>query len=195
MSVKDSLELRKKIKSKKPKYLREDHHKKKAVDKKSWRGPRGRHSKMRHGFQGHRATLEVGYGSPREARHLHSSGLLPVVVCNIAELSTLDKSKQAALVSARVGTKKKADLVNKAKELGVKIINVKDADAFLKKVEDQLKKKKEKKEKAAKEKAAKKKEKEKKAEEKAKKEAAESPEDAKKKENKELEKVLTKRER
>ncbi|MBW3001792.1 50S ribosomal protein L32e [Candidatus Woesearchaeota archaeon] len=194
MSVKESLDLRKKIKSKKPKYLREEHHKKKAVNKKSWRGPRGRHSKMRHGFQGHRATLEVGYGSPREARHLHSSGLLPVVVCNIAELSALDKSRQAAVISCRVGNKKKVVLVNKAKELGLKIINVKDITAFLKKIDDQLKAKKEKKETAAKDKAAKKKEKEKKAEEKAKK-AAEAPEDSKKKETKELEKVLTKRER
>ncbi|MBD3304689.1 50S ribosomal protein L32e [Candidatus Woesearchaeota archaeon] len=194
MSIKEKLELRKKIKSRKPNYFREDHHKKKAVDKNSWRGPRGRHSKMRHGFQGHRATLEVGYGSPMEVRGLHSSGLLPVVVCNIADMAALDKSKQAAIVSARVGTKKKVGLVNKAKELGINIINVKDADAFLKKVEGQLKKKKEKKEKSTKDKAAKKKEKEKKAEEKAKKEAAESPEDAKKKGTKELEKVLTKRE-
>ncbi len=194
MSIKESLELRKKIKSKKPKYLREDHHKKKAVDKKSWRGPSGRHSKMRHGFQGHRATLEVGYGSPREAWHLHSSGLLPVVVYNITELSALDKAKQAAVISATTGAKKKVELVKKAKELGIKVINVKDIDAYLKKIEDQLKQKKEKKEKTVKDKEVKKKEKEKKAEEKAKK-AAESPEDAKKKETKELEKVLTKRER
>jgi len=194
MSIKENLKLRKKIKSKKPDYFREDYHKKKAVDKKSWRSPRGRHSKMRHGFQGHRSTLEVGYGSPREVKYLHRSGLMPVVVCTIAELSVLDKSKQAAVISRRAGTRKKVDLVNKAKEMDVKIINVKDADAFLKKIQDQIKKKKEKKEKTAKDKAAKKKEKEKKAEEKAKKEAAESPEDAKKKETKELEKVLTKRE-
>lgn len=195
MSIKESLKLRKKIKGKKPKYLREDYHKKKAVDKNSWRKPRGRHSKMRHGFQGHRATLEVGYGSPREARYLHKSGLLPVVICNIAELSALDKSRQAALVSARVGTKKKVALVKKAKDMGIRVLNFRDADAFLAKVEEQLKKKKAEKEKSAKDKAAKKKEKEKKAEEKAKKEAAESPDDAKKKETKELEKVLTKRER
>ncbi|MBW3004729.1 50S ribosomal protein L32e [Candidatus Woesearchaeota archaeon] len=192
MSVKESLKLRKQIKSKKPKYLREDYHKKKAVSKKSWRGPSGRHSKMRHGFQGHRATLQVGYGSPREARHLHSSGLLPVLVCNINELSALDKSKQAAVISSSVGIKKKVEIVNKSKELGVKVINVKDIAAFLQKIDDQLKKKKEKKEKVAKDKAAKKKEKEKKAEEKAKK-APETSEDSKKKETKELEKVLTKR--
>lgn len=194
MSIKESLELRKKIKSKKPKYLREDHHKKKAVDKNSWRGPRGLHSKMRHGFQGHRSTLEVGYGSPREARHLHSSGLLPIVICNINELSALDKTKQAAIISATIGAKKKVTLVSKAKELSIKVINVKDIDAYLKKIEDQLKQKKEKKQKTVKDKEVKKKEKEKKAEEKAKK-AAESPEDAKKKGTKELEKVLTKRER
>ena len=190
--MKEKLELRKKIKSKKPDYIREDHHKKKAVSK-AWRGPRGRHSKMRHGFQGHRSTLEVGYGSPREVKYLHKSGLLPVVVCNLAELSAIEKTKQAAVISATVGTKKKVELVKKAKELSIKIINIKNTDDYLNKVDEQLKKKKEAKEKTAKTKEAKKKEKEKKAAEK-KKTAEETPEDAKKKQTKELEKVLTKRE-
>lgn len=193
MSVKESLELRKKIKSKKPKYLREDYHKKKAVDKKAWRAPRGRHSKMRHGFQGHRATLEIGYGSPKEARHLHSSGLMPVLVCNMNELSALNKEKQAAVISGRTGDRKKVELVKKAKEQGIKIINVKDVDAYLKKIDDMIKQKKEKKAKTAQAKEKKKKEKEKKAEEK--KKETEAPEDTKKKERKELEKVLTKREK
>jgi len=190
--MKEKLELRKKIKSKKPNYIREDHHKKKAVSK-AWRGPSGRHSKMRHGFQGHRSTLEVGYGSPREVKYLHKSGLLPVVVCNLAELAAIDKAKQAAVISATVGTKKKVELVKKAKELSIKIINIKNADDYLNKVNEQLKKKKQAKEKTAKTKEAKKKEKEKKAAEK-KKTAEETPEDAKKKQTKELEKVLTKRE-
>jgi len=193
MSAKDSLTLRKKIKAKKPKYLREDHHKKKAVDKNTWRSPRGRHSKMRHGFQGHRATLEIGYGSPRKARHLHSSGLMPVLVCNVDGLSAINKDKQAAVISGRVGNKKKMDIAKKAKDLGIKMINLKDVDAYLKKMEDMIKQKKDKKAKTAQAKEKKKKEKEKKAEEK--KKEAEAPEDTKKKERKELEKVLTKREK
>jgi len=190
--MKEKLELRKKIKSKKPNFIREDYHKKKAVSK-SWRGPRGLHSKMRHGFQGHRATLEVGYGSPVDVKYLHKSGLLPVVVCNLAEMSKINKAKQAAVISATVGTRKKVELVTKAKELGIKVINVKDVDAYLNTVQETLKKKQASKEKLAKEKEVKKKEKEKKAAEK-KKSEKDSPEDAKKKQNKELEKVLTKRE-
>ncbi|MBW2973270.1 50S ribosomal protein L32e [Candidatus Woesearchaeota archaeon] len=191
--MKEKLELRKKIKSKKPNFIREDHHKKKAVSK-AWRKPRGRHSKMRHGFQGHRSTLEVGYGSPADVKYLHKSGLMPVLVCNLAELSAVDKKTQAAIISANVGTKKRVVLVKKAKELAVKVINVKDLDAYLNKIDEKIKEKKAKKDAAAKTKEAKKKEKEKKAEEK-KKKAAESPEDAKKKQTKELEKVLTKREK
>lgn len=194
MSVKEALKLRKEIKSKKPDFVREDHHKKKAVSK-SWRKPRGRHSKMRHGFQGHRPTLEVGYGSPREAKYLHKSGLMPVLVSNLADLSAIDKDKQAAVISAVVGTRKKVEILKKAKDLGIAVINIRNVDAYLNSIAEFLKSKKEKKEKTAKDKEAKKKEKEKKAEEKAKKEAAESPDDVKKKENKELEKVLTKRER
>lgn len=192
MSIKESLELRKKIKSRKPNYLREDHHKKKAVSK-AWRKPRGRHSKMRHGFQGHRATLQVGYGSPKEVKNLHSSGLMPVLIHNVAELECIDKKKQVVLVSGTVGTRKKLEIVKKVKMLGARIINVKDIDAYINKIEDHFKEKKSKKEKAAKTKEEKKKEKEKKAEEK--KKEAESPEDTKKKETKELEKVLTKREK
>ena len=45
MELKEELELRKKIKSKKPDFIRQDFHKKRL--KKKWKRPRGLHSKVR----------------------------------------------------------------------------------------------------------------------------------------------------
>lgn len=187
----ERITLRKKIKSKKPSFLREDWHTKSRIKNTSWRRPKGRHSKMRHGFQGHPACANPGYGGPKDVRGAHKSGLMPVTVCSINDITSLNKSKQAIVIGATVGQKKKIEIVKKASELGFKIIGLKDPGNYLKKIEEEIKSRKA----AKKETKDKKKEKVevKKAEEK--KDSAETAEEKKKKETKEFEKVLTKREK
>lgn len=194
MSIKKSLAQREQIKKRKPAFRREDWHKIKAVLNSGWRKPRGKHSKMRHGFQGHQSLVNPGYGSPSDVRGLHSSGYLPIRVCNPEDLSVLDKSVHAAVIAATVGTKKKVEMVKKAVALGLKIIGIKNPADYIKKIEENMASKKA--AKASAEKTKKDKIKEKKAEPK-KVEAVIPPseDEAKKKETKEMEKMLTKRER
>ncbi len=189
MTKEKMLKLRKQLKARKPDFIREDYQKRACIPL-PWRRPRGLHSKMRHRFAGHRALVDPGYGSPRRVYGLHPSGYEPVLVHTINELSRLDVKNQGAVLGSTLGLPKRIALLAKAKELGVKVLNVKDIDAELKKIQDSIAARKEAKIKAAKEKEAKTKEKAKKPE------LAEkvlSEEEQKKKAKEEKDKVLTAR--
>jgi large subunit ribosomal protein L32e len=90
--------------------------------KQKWRRARGRHNKLRNKRFGYPVMPTVGYASPKSESGL-IQGLKPVLVHNLAELSTLDKKKNIAIL-ARVGAKKKLELMKKANESGIKIYNI-----------------------------------------------------------------------
>ncbi len=188
------LEQRRKSKAKKPDFVRQDAHKKSKL-RKCWRRPKGIQSKMRLGKKGYRKCVESGYGSPAEVRGLSREGLVAVKVSNFDGL-TLVKDGQAALISSSVGQKKRMEIAKKCLDLGIKVLNIKDIDAYLKSSAEKIRKKKEEKETATKEKEKKKAEKEKKAKEKKEEGLAEklTDEEKKEKEKKEREKILTKKE-
>lgn len=183
------LEHRKLIKGKKPKFLRQDGHKKSRLAQ-NWRNPRGIDNKVRLNIRGYRRSPSVGWKSPIEVKDLHTSGLEMVRVHTTDEISKIDTSKQGILIGRTVGQKKKIDIVRLAVSKHVKILNMKDPAAFLKEAEAELAKK------QAKKKETKKKEETKKAPEKEdkKEESIEDKlEDAKEQEKKEKDKILTKR--
>lgn len=189
------LELRRKAKARKPRFLRQDYHKVKSLEKK-WIRPRGLHAKLRLGRRGHRSRVSPGYGSPREVRGLSREGLIPVLVKDIKTLKMLDPAKSGIIISSSVGTKNRVFIIKEAMNLGIKILNIKDPLAYLKKVEDaRMESKKEKTEKEH-DKKKKKDELEKKAAEKEKEKKLEetlTDEEKKEKEKEEKAKVLTKK--
>lgn len=191
MDKKGLLEIRKKQKSKKPNFIRQDAHKKVEI-KSRWREARGLQSKMRLGFKGYRKTPSQGYRSPVKVRNLHPSGLKTILINNISQLSGIDKEAEGVIVASTVGVKKKIDLLNKAKELGITILNIKDTEKFIKQAQEKLAKRKEKRDKTKQEKEKKK---PKKDEKKNEKEAKEELTDKEKqeKEKKEKDKLLTKK--
>jgi large subunit ribosomal protein L32e len=65
----------------------------------------------------------VGYRTPKETRGLHPSGYQDVLVSNLKELEGLDPEKEAGRISSKVGDRKRELILQKAKELGVKILN------------------------------------------------------------------------
>ena len=71
--MKDILEIKKRKKANKPKFLRQDTHKKKRLDK-IWRKPRGCDSKKRLRMQ-NRVIVAPGYGTPDSMRGLTVTGL------------------------------------------------------------------------------------------------------------------------
>ncbi len=121
------LETRNKLKRKKPKFLRQDAHKRKRLSQ-SWRRPRGIHSKMREQIKGRRRSPRIGWGSPRAVRGLTREGFVPVHVHNVSQLATI---AQPLIISRTVGTKNRMLIIKKAMEKKLKILNIKDPQAYL----------------------------------------------------------------
>jgi len=188
--MKELLELRKKIKKKKPNFVRQDAHKKSRLGKK-WRRPKGIHSKMRLKLRGYRKSIAVGYGSPKKVRGLYNSGLKNVIVYSIDDIERLDAKKECVTIAKNIGMKKRIPLINKAKVKGIKVINIKNVDAYLKNLEEEFAKRKEKKKEKEKKEKAKETKKEKK-EELA--DKIKTDEERKEEIKKEKDKLLTKRE-
>ncbi len=118
------LELRKKLKSKKPDFYRHLWWKKpKFKNDPKWRKPKGSDNKMRLKRKGYPPIVEVGYRSPRLVRGLHPSGLKPVVVHNPDELDRLDPETMIIYIGRTVGLRKKIEIMKKAIEKGFKIAN------------------------------------------------------------------------
>ncbi len=183
-----------KMKKKKPDFTRQNSVKKRIGNK--WRKPKGIQSKMRLKHRGY-VHISRGYGSPKATRGLSPEGKSIRHVYNLNDLEKADKEKETLIISKTVGMKKKAVLVKKAMEKGLSLLNIKDAESYLKEVENMMKKRAEKKSKI---KEKRKTEEKKKREEKAEKEKKEQPkekdtteEEKAEKEKKEKDKLLAKK--
>lgn len=191
--IKDLLEKRKATKKKMPDFIMQDAHKLSRL-KKKWRRPRGSDSKMRQGFKSYCKSVEPGYGSPKEVKGMDRSGLYPVRVESIKILEKINKEKQGIIIKSCVGKKKKVDIINKAKELNIKILNIKDSEKYLSDIEVEMKSRKDertKKKKLKEDKKVKEEKKEKKEEKLSDKIISE--EEKAKEEKKEKDKILTKK--
>jgi len=148
--TKKLLATRKIIKSKKPEFVQQDYHKKKRLSKK-WKRPTGVQSKMRHQFKGYNRRVKQGWRSPVSVRGFHGKGVKPVLIKSISELLHISKD-QGIIVSGKVGLKKRIDILKKAEELKLLVLNLK-TDKVIAKAESMKKQKiEEKKEKNAKKK-------------------------------------------
>ena len=107
---------------KKPHFKRQEWHRYKKLGDK-WRKARGKTSKRRRYEARKPAMPAIGYGSPRKTRGLHPSGYQDVLISNITELEDMDPKTQAGRISSKVGKRKKEIMLDKAKELGIKILN------------------------------------------------------------------------
>jgi large subunit ribosomal protein L32e len=114
----------------KPKFKRQQAILKKLKNR--WRKPKGLHSKLRLNKGGKGKKPKIGYGAERKSRE-HT----PVMITNV---NNLDSIKQPIIISSRLGLKKRLSIINKAKELNIKIINIKDVDKFLEESKKRLEK-------------------------------------------------------
>ena len=121
------IELRKKIKAKKPSFVRSYCHKKKNL-KACWRTADGLHNKVRLCHRGLPSRVEVGFGSPREVRGLSKEGLEFVTISNVSDLKNVDAKAQIIIISSTVGNKKRFTILDDAKKKGITVYNYKDTD-------------------------------------------------------------------
>jgi len=88
-----------------------------------WRKPRGRDSKMRLCRKGKPAMPSTGARSPKALRGIHPSGFAEIRVNNPRELDGLSVKKQAVRIASSVGKRKREQILTRAKELGLKVLN------------------------------------------------------------------------
>ncbi len=119
-----ALKLRARARNKKPKFVRAESWKYERFSL-SWRKPRGLDNKIRRKIKGWPPGPSMGYKGPKIARGLHPSGYREVIIFNAEDLSVIDPATQAARIGHTVGKRKRADIIAKAKELNIKILNVK----------------------------------------------------------------------
>jgi len=138
------LKLRKEIKKRKPKYVRQQYGYFARLSKVAkWRKPRGIHSKILMRRKGHRKMPEVGYGSPKAVKGLNRFGKREVLVYNIKDLDKVDKKLDSVVIASTVGKKKRLDILKKCKELKLEVSNYKSIETGIEKIEKLLLKKKE----------------------------------------------------
>lgn len=118
------LELKKKIKKKKPSFKRQEEYRHVRL-KDTWRKPRGKQSKQRMHEKGRGAQPNPGYGTPAELRGFNRDGFEEILVNNISDISSIDPKTQVAVIASGVGAKKKETIMAKAIELKIKITNAK----------------------------------------------------------------------
>ncbi len=88
-----------------------------------WRKPKGVDSKMRRQDKGWPALVRVGYRGPVEARGLHPSGHYDVLVHAVGDLDSLVPGRDVARIGGTVGAKKRAAMLERANELGIRVVN------------------------------------------------------------------------
>lgn len=185
------LEIRKRMKERKPEFIRQDTQKRRKLSIK-WKKPKGLHSKIRHKFKGHSKMPSPGYKSPIKVKGLHASGLKQVIVFSPEDVKNINKQSEGIIISKSVGIRKMLEVLKKAKELNIQVLNL-NMDDKIRKIEDFVNSKKKKQKDAKKEKIQEKKESNKIEESKAKSSEEASDEQKKKTEKKEKDKILTKR--
>ncbi|MCX6800947.1 MAG: hypothetical protein NTZ73_02055 [Candidatus Diapherotrites archaeon] len=122
----EALELQKKLKGRKWHPVFRGRFGKKCIRRKSiekwdkWRKSRSIDSDtgLRHGFK-----PKIGYGNPAEIRGIHPSGYVEVRVHNVKELEKINPKTEAGRISATVGKKKRNEIIVRANEKKIKILN------------------------------------------------------------------------
>ena len=106
----------------KPKFNRQDHHKKKRVST-SWRRPRGQLSKQRKGVKGKGDTVQAGFRTPTAVRGKHPSGFEEVRVENVDDLDGVDGDREAVRIASKVGARKRERIEEQAEDQDIRVLN------------------------------------------------------------------------
>ncbi len=90
--------------------------------KSPWRKPQGINSKVKIKLKGKLPMPDIGYGAPKKMRYLHPSGFKEILVHNVKNLEKVDGNTAVRIASA-VGKRKKTEILKKAEELKLKVLN------------------------------------------------------------------------
>ena len=85
-----------------------------------WRKPRGidLDRDIAHGY-----SPKIGYRSDTKLRNIHPSGYKEILVCNLNDLAKIDNKTQAARISKTIGKRKRNEIIKKANEKAIWVLN------------------------------------------------------------------------
>jgi len=93
--------------------------------KPNWRKPKGIDNRVRRRFKGQILMPNIGYGSAKLTRHMLPNGFRKVLVRNVKELEVLMmmNRRYCAEIAHSVSSKKRKDIVERAKQLAIRLTN------------------------------------------------------------------------
>jgi len=107
---------------KKPEFRRQESWRYKRV-KESWRKPRGLDNKMRKRVKGWPPSPNKGYRDRKSLRGIHPSGFQEAMITSINDLEKVNPEYEAVRIGHTVGDRKRTEIISKAKEMGIHILN------------------------------------------------------------------------
>ena len=110
----------------KKKFLRQDTNRFSKLGKKrkklqKWRKPKGRDSKMRQKMKSYNKVVSIGYKSDKNKTG-RISEKLPLLIYNVRGLEKVGKNN--VIIIGKVGAKKKIEILKKADEMKLNILNL-----------------------------------------------------------------------
>ncbi|CAP68578.1 uncharacterized protein PODANS_7_5490, partial [Podospora anserina S mat+] len=93
----------------------------------AWRKPKGIDNRVRRRFKSNLAMPSIGYGSNKKTRHMMPSGHKAFLVSNVrdVELLLMHNKTYAAEIAHNVSSRKRIEIIARAKQLSVKVTNAK----------------------------------------------------------------------
>ncbi|KAI3636773.1 hypothetical protein MIR68_002703 [Amoeboaphelidium protococcarum] len=112
------------VKKRTKKFIRHQSDRYAKVDQ-NWRRPKGIDNRVRRRFKGQYLMPKIGYGSNKLTRHMTPNGFYRFLVHNVEEVEVLlmHKRRYAAEIAHGVSSKKRVAILEKAKALGVVVLN------------------------------------------------------------------------
>jgi large subunit ribosomal protein L32e len=121
--TKANLSIRAAQMKKQPKFRRQEWYRYYRLARTGWRKPKGYQSKQRLNMKYRTPMVRVGYGKISAVRGLHPSGFEDVLVNQPSDLDGLDPELQAIRIGAGVGNRKRANIHDRADDLGLRVLN------------------------------------------------------------------------
>ena len=126
--TKVNLSIRAAQMKKQPKFRRQEWYRYYRLARTGWRKPKGMQSKQRLNMKYRTPMVRVGYGKIAAVRGLHPSGFEDVLVNQPSDLDGLDPERQAIRIGASVGNRKRANIHDRADDLGLRVLNRRKID-------------------------------------------------------------------
>ena len=110
-------------KKKQPAFRRQEWFRYRRLAKTGWRKPKGMQSSQRVNRKYRSPMARVGYRKIASVRGLHPSGFEEVMVHKPADLDGINPERQAVRIGSRVGNRKRAQIHDRADDLGLRVLN------------------------------------------------------------------------